>query len=291
MSQIPTQHVSDILRAVTDPFSLLALIVLVLGWIGYSSIKSTQSRSKNPAPWPPLIALSIIAVSFVALGFNVIRVTSLRKPDQQTQSGDKYTLQITLTGVRRHTEPATIQFRTSSGQLNVGCGDSASTSVSWSIPLGAREIHPQAMWANTDNVKSQSQQASVQGNMAVASGAISGQDRQWTGNCPGGGHGELVLSGTYVIDQATPDERVDIATLQGTVSAGGEVRFDIKPIDGATLTTCEIRATHTATNTWSLVSLKVRDDGNEIMITAPPDTPNAPIKARFEGRQLVVKVP
>ena len=147
------------------------------------------------------------------------------------------------------------------------------------------------MWANTDNIKGQSQQASVQGNMAVATGTISGQDRQWTGNCPGGGHGELVLSGTYVVDQATPDERVDIATLQGPVSAGGEGKFDIKPINGATLTTCGIRATHTATNTWSLVSLKVRDDGNEIVVIGPPDPPNALIKARFEGRQLIVTVP
>ena len=50
MNQIPTQHVSDILKAVTDPFSLLALIVLVLGWVGLFVDQVDSVEIQEPGP-------------------------------------------------------------------------------------------------------------------------------------------------------------------------------------------------------------------------------------------------
>jgi hypothetical protein len=281
----------DVLKAVTDPFSLLALIVLVLGWIAHSTIKSAQKRSEHPSSWPPLVSLSIVAVSFLALAFNVLRVSSLQKAGTTTTTGTKYTLQVTFVGAKKRREPVTVPFRTSSGQLNVGCGDSASTSASWNIPAGARDINTHASWERTDNLKGQTQQSSANGNVASAAGTIAGQDRQWTGNCPGGGHGELVLSGTYVIDQDASDERVALGTFQDTVPEGGQAKFPIPMAQGAILQSCVIRITSTSTNLVGSETLPLRTDENgQAWITTPPPT-DLRIKTTISGRELVIAVP
>lgn len=281
----------DILKAVTDPFSLLALIVLVLGWVAHSTVKSSQAISKNSSSWPALVTLSIVAISFLALAFNVIRVSSLQQGGTSTTTANRYTLQVTFTGVKQRKEPVTVPFRTGSGQLNVGCGDSATTSVSWNVPPGGRDIHPQASWERTDNVKNQTQQVSVSGNVATAVGTITGQDRQWTGNCPGGGHGELVLGGTYVTDQDAPDERVVLGTFQDTVPEGGQAKFEIPIIVGAILQSCDIVVTSTATNLVRSVKLGLRvGDSGQVLITTPPPT-ESKLKATISGKDLVITVP
>ncbi len=281
----------DVLRAVTDPFSLLALIVLVLGWVAHSTVKSSQRSSPRPSSWPPLVTLAIVAISFLALAFNVIRVTSLQRPGTVTTIANKYIVQATFVAITKHKQPVTVPFRTSSGQLNVGCSDSATTSVSWNVPTGARDIHPQASWERTDNIKNQNQQVSVNGNVATATGTISGQDRQWTGNCPGGGHGELVLSGTYVIDQDASDERVVIGTLQDTVPEGGRAKFAIPVAQGAILQSCEIRVTSTSTNLLGSLTLGLRvDEKDQVWIASPPPA-DSKIQATISGKDLFVTVP
>src|SRR5258708_4534167 len=114
--------VPDVLRAVTDPFSLLALIVLVLGWVAHSTIKANYEKTRQKNPLLLLIPLSIVAVSFLALAFNVIRVSSLQRTNASITSASKYIVQATFKGVTKHKQPVTVPFRTSSGQLNVGCG-------------------------------------------------------------------------------------------------------------------------------------------------------------------------
>jgi hypothetical protein len=283
--------VPDILRAVTDPFSLLALIVLVLGWVAHSTIKSVYDKASQKNPLLPFIPLSIVAISGLALAFNVIRVSSLQRASGTVTSSSKYIVQATFKGVIKHKQPITVPFRTSSGQLNVGCGDSATTSVAWNVPAGSREINPQASWERTDNLKGQNQQTSVNGSVVTATGTISGQDRQWTGNCPGGGHGELVLSGTYVTDQDAPDTPVAIGTLQDTVPEHGHATFQIPAVAGAVLEECEIHITSSSTNLVGALTLGLRADAaGQVTITGPPAA-DSKIQAEISGKNLVVTVP
>lgn len=285
------KNLPDILKAVTDPFSLLALIVLVLGWVAHSTIKSTLGASTRPSAWPQLVTLSIVAISFLALAFNVVRVGSLQQPTISTMTGSKYSLQVTFKGVKKRKELVTVPFRTSSGQLNVGCGDSASTSVSWNVPAGAKDIHPQASWERADNIKSQTQQVSLNGNVATAVGTINGQERQWTGNCPGGGHAELILSGTYTTDQDAPDEEAIIGTFQDTVPEHGQAKFDIPISLGAVVQSCEIRVVSTTTNLVGALTLGMRvEEGGQVWITSRLPM-ESKLQAQISDKQLIVTVP
>ena len=290
MSEI-LKAVPDILHAVTDPFSLLALIVLVLAAVAHSTLKSVQARAAQKSPVLTFIPLSIVAVSVLALAFNVIRVTSLQHGTGTVTSSSVYIVQATFRGVTKHKQSVTVPFSTSSGQLNVGCGDSATTSVTWVVPAGSTQINPQASWQRTDNLKGQSQQASVDGNVAKATGTITGQDRQWTGNCPGGGHGELVLSGTYVIEQDAPDMVTTIGTLQDTVPEHGHATFQIPATEGAVLQECELHITSTSTNLVGNLTLSLNVDAKGQVAITKSEPADSKILAQVSGNNLIVTLP
>jgi predicted acylesterase/phospholipase RssA len=94
-------------------------------------------------------------------------------------------------------------FRASSGQTNVGCDSTASAAVEWLLPPQAElQGAPIANWTNMDNISSfTTSPAPMVDNRLMATGTISGRrsDPLPFGfrNCAGGGHGELVLSGSY----------------------------------------------------------------------------------------------
>src|SRR5260370_14938790 len=94
--------VPDILRAVTDPFSLLALMVLVLGAVAHSTLKSVQAKAALKNPVLTFIPLSIVAVSALAFAFNVVRVNSLQHATGTVTSSSVYIVQATFKGVIKH---------------------------------------------------------------------------------------------------------------------------------------------------------------------------------------------
>jgi hypothetical protein len=285
------KNLPEILKAVTDPFSLLALMVLVLGFIGYSVIKGSKPSKQGVLP-APVIALSIIALSFVALAFNVLRVTALQGKGGGPQNTvvDKYNIQATFRGKRVHLQPITVPFRTSSGQLNVGCAESAGTTVSWNLPEGAREANVTASWENTDNVQNQSQQAVVTGNVATASGSIRGRDREWLGNCPGGGHGQLALRGSYIIDQGGPEEEVVLKTYQDLIAAGGSVRVPIPTAPDVSPSSCEITAANDKNRSSLTLTLQRNSDG-QFAISDNRRSGPLNIRASIQGGDLVLTLP
>src|SRR5258705_1141017 len=71
-----TTDVSPIIKAVTDPFSLLALIVLVLGLIATKWVPRRQDGKARLH----LVALSILVVSLLAIALNVMRYIKTAKP-------------------------------------------------------------------------------------------------------------------------------------------------------------------------------------------------------------------
>jgi hypothetical protein len=115
-------------------------------------------------------------------------------------------------------EPVGANFSNASGQVNVGCEQTSSTSVNWNAPDGASQLNATAVWVLTSNLKSQSATALTSGLVATASGSITGLDKGFLGNCPGGGHGTLQLSGTYVLPQAV---KKDISDSKKTVIQPG----------------------------------------------------------------------
>jgi hypothetical protein len=280
----------EILKAVTDPFSLLALMVLVLGFIGHATIKKNETKSEKGILPGPVIALSIIALSFVALAFNILRVNALQKGITPNTIVDKYSVQVTFRGKRVHLQPTTVPFRTSSGQLNVGCEDSASTTVSWNLPEGAREANVSASWEATDNIQNQAQQAVVSGNVATATGAIRGRDRQWTGNCPSGGHGQLVLKGSYVIDQGGPEEEVVLRTYQDLLPPGGSVRVPIPSESGTSPSSCGIAAANDK-NRMKLTLTFQRNSDGQLVIADTRREGTLKLSPSIQSGDLVISLP
>jgi hypothetical protein len=93
-------------------------------------------------------------------------------------------------------------FEKSSGQVNVGCEETVSARATFPLPEGAEIMGTlSAAWRNTDNAKSFTAATRQTGaDEVVAEGTMTGLTREHIfgiANCPGGGRGELVLSGTY----------------------------------------------------------------------------------------------
>jgi hypothetical protein len=255
---LPGQSVwPNIIRAVTDPFSLLALIVLVLGTLGYSAVRSERKA------WPRVFSLLIVVAALTALGLNAARVINVDTKGKAETAPTSLSANIVFRGSHRILTPLTVPFQVGSGQVNFGCGDSAHPVVTFNPPASAREINATAQWINTSNVKGQDQRTIVAGASATAYGNISGLDRDWIGNCPGGGHGELILKGTYVIDQPSALEPIT-KTIRATLAPGAERTFDLPIQADQTIETCEITVA-SEQGTYGHVLLRLRTENQQIL--------------------------
>lgn len=122
-------------------------------------------------------------------------------------------------------------FSTKSGQVTYGCEENNSGGVSYTLPDGAAQVQCAAGWVDLSNTKTQSASCAVGGATVTASGTVRGRDRECivsdvlsgglikvivgrntACNCPGGGHGALLLQGTYHVSQ----------TLQSQFSTPGK---------------------------------------------------------------------
>ncbi len=138
---------------------------------------------------------------------------------------DNYQVVATLHGIRNVSENQTVPFSATSGQVNVGCNETATANVRWQLPAGARvEGTVQPRWEATDNVKALNAPpaASVSDGIVSAQGTITGLDRQnlafGISNCPGGGHGQLVIHGQYVALVSRSEEQPPVE-LSGAVNS------------------------------------------------------------------------
>lgn len=93
--------------------------------------------------------------------------------------------------------PKTSYFRQ---YLEVGCGDTSSSSLN--IPLSSEDqtnyqvAEVKAYFESISNLKAETQQSSVNADheSVTVTYSITGLDRQFLGNCPGGGHATLVIA-------------------------------------------------------------------------------------------------
>ena len=234
LAEAAATDVSPIIKAVTDPFSLLALIVLVLGLIATKWVPRKQDGKAGLH----IVALSILVVSLLAIALNIMRYINTAKPVQEAVQRP-LSITINITSDKKTLKPTVVPFQVGGGQVSFGCGDSAHPAVTYTVPNGARAVTAQAEWRNTDHAKGQTQFAMVAGQTVIASGTITGQDRNWVGKCPASGRGELVLKGTYTIDQEKEPEQV-VNTVADFIAAGKEETFVIPGVAGSSATRCRI---------------------------------------------------
>jgi hypothetical protein len=147
-----------------------------------------------------------------------------------------YSVLIELEGSRNTQELTQIAVSMVSDQVNVGCDETASRSISWTAPKGTIELgHFVAQWVNLNNVQTQNAQISIIGpSVVTAVGIIRGREKQFfafgIGNCPGGGHGALQLTGSYRL--AVPTAAAFVINRTYTAKPGSN-HFKISPEDGA----------------------------------------------------------
>jgi hypothetical protein len=215
-----TGSVTYIAKALRDPSSLV-LLAAVLGALIYSVRRNWPEARRNIRGFVLSVTTVVIAISLY--GLNVVRVIHI---DRNTQEFERlrqpYALTVVVMG-RVTTEAVTegLPFRVSSGQLNVGCNSTQPAQVSWSIPSGATITSQGAAWQNTDNIRNPRVNGpSPNDNDLIASGSIDGLERTLFGNCPGGGHGELVLSGTYRLSNTQSSDNQLLVSYSGKISRG-----------------------------------------------------------------------
>lgn len=226
----------DIIKAVGhEPLGFYSLVFLILGSISYALV----GKMRKPTPKEVAVILAIILVGFSGIALAIIRADN--KVSAQAEAEKKppnHTAVLKFTGERTTLQPTQVSFRNSSGQVNFGCAESKQVNVSWNAPQGAEQVNASATWAGTDNVKSQDQHVTITGITASANGIISGRDRDWLGNCPGGGHSELVIQGTYQIMQPTAAGHFE-SVQSGTLSKDKPLIIPLPIEQGLQIQACE----------------------------------------------------
>lgn len=277
-----TSKWAEIVKAVKDPYSLLALIVLVLGALAYRMIDPT-----NNSPASRLLAFAIAVIALLALALNVTRIVNASTTGKaEAAIKPPIAVSILFRGSHATTQSLTVPFQIGSGQVNFGCGESAHPVVNFNAPQGAHDINASAQWVNTDNVKGQDQRTTVAGTSISASGVITGLDRNWIGNCPGGGHGELVLKGTYAIDR--PGDREPITkSISATMVRGEEKSFDLPSEADVTAETCEINLASGDKSYGHIVLRLARQDD---IVTGHVQEKAGNVNASIRDNKLVVQV-
>jgi multisubunit Na+/H+ antiporter MnhE subunit len=173
--------------------------------------------------------LTAAAVFLTVLLLNPANPTSLGITKAQI-----FDFKIRVHGQTSIASSSDVPFRLSGGQVNFGCGETRQAQVVFDSPANSSFIgEPAARWENFSNVSPpQTAAAVVSGNRAVATGTIRGLDFQnfpfGIRNCPGGGHGELVLSGVYRTTDIRAEQRVvALASSISSIAASGTSPVEI----------------------------------------------------------------
>jgi multisubunit Na+/H+ antiporter MnhE subunit len=115
----------------------------------------------------------------------------------------RFTAIILATGTASTRTNEDVPIRLSSGQVNFGCEEQRPVEVRFTLPENASLVGQlTATWQNFSNANTGGASvAQIDARTFVARSVVRGLDYQnfafGIRNCPGGGHGELVLTGTY----------------------------------------------------------------------------------------------
>jgi hypothetical protein len=117
-------------------------------------------------------------------------------------------------------EVVQVPFTAGSGSVNINCEETRSAQVQFPLPPGAEQPIATAEWVNTNNIESQSSSVNFQSTAITAVGSIRGLHKTFLLNCPGGGHGELLLRGQYSVKHELPATPVAIKSIHDVADPG-----------------------------------------------------------------------
>jgi hypothetical protein len=193
-------------QLVLSASSLLVGNVLL---VGYNAMRPRRGVNSSITGLLSLY-LTLLLVLSLFVGFLSATVLSI---SAEKGAAPSVAASVVTTGTLPVSELHEVPFQASSGQVNFGCEQDVAASASFALPPGAELVGDlRSDWRNTDNVGAQSSSPpTLQGNSVVGTGRIRGRNLERisliigsVANCPGGGHGELVISGRYRVTETTP---------------------------------------------------------------------------------------
>jgi hypothetical protein len=197
------------------PLVALSAAFVALVYIAFAGVRrgmlSTRSRTLL------LITAAVLLVGTVPLAIRAIWPQEDNKPKVATK---KFDVAVDFSIRQANTEVVRVPFTAGSGSVNIGCAETRSAQVQYVLPPGAEQPTATAQWVNTNNIESQSSNVVVQPTVVTAVGNISGLHRTFLLNCPGGGHGELLLRGEYSAKHELPATPVVIKALHDVADNG-----------------------------------------------------------------------
>jgi hypothetical protein len=178
---------------------------------------------------------------------------------QASPGAPLYEVSADFVGTKATTTSQAVPFSASGGYTSVNCEETKSGSAQYTAPGTATQINPTAVWINTDHISSQSQTVAATGLTATATGTIRGENKGFMGNCPGGGHAELIVKGTYNV----PVTSTDPFTQNSTVTATKDSSIVVPSGDGVKLGTISVKIHRKACpDLFDEAAFNVPDDPN-----------------------------
>jgi len=178
---------------------------------------------------------------------------------QASPGSPLYEITADFSGVQTTTGSQAIPFSASGGYTSVGCEQTSPGSAQFTAPAPATQINPTAAWTGVANVSNQTQTPAATGLTATATGTIRGLNKDFFGNCPGGGHGTLVVSGTYNVPLITTAPY----TQSSSVTAASDSSIVVPSIDGVKLNSVSVKFRRKACpDLFDEVTFPIPDDPN-----------------------------
>lgn len=137
-----------------------------------------------------------------------------------------YRVSLAVIGTANLVSNSDVPFRVSSGQVNFGCEESKTVSAAFQLPQNSSFVGtPIPRWDNFSNSSSRQGGVTITDGRAIATGSIRGLDYQsfpfGIRNCPGGGHAELLVEGTYRVSTTRTEPRqVSIVSNLSSLTPG-----------------------------------------------------------------------
>lgn len=201
-------------RLLSLPVVALAAAFLALLYIAVAGVKKGMLSGRSRTLL--LVTAGIVLVGTISLAFR-----SIWLPDGgKTNSKPKFNVAVEFSIHQPNAEVVQVPFTAGSGSVNIGCEETRPVTVQYQLPSGAEQPTATAEWVNIDNIEAQNAVTNIQPNLVIAQGWIRGLHRTFLLNCPGGGHGELLLRGQYSIKHGLPATPVIIKTVHDVAESG-----------------------------------------------------------------------
>ncbi len=278
----------ELIQALKQPFVVVAEVLLLLSLLGYIWARvRANSRSEQTS------RMALIAIVFSVIVMSMAAYQSVKQIESNEEYHNLhavYLVHASIKGtVRTTTYSEPITFRVSSGQVNVGCNDQRGTNAVWSIPEGASDVQAQANWESTDNIRSQAQNVEKSPTTITAKGAISGLDRNFFGSCSGGGHGELVLRGSYRIARNESRGEQTLKTLEDKVNKGQPFVIAVPRDNSVVPEFCD--TTIEEGNRRETVRLALQDGaGKALSISEQHATGDIPVSVSLDQDRIILTI-